>query len=150
MLALTHTLISLPFGLYFQSPLLAFIAAFLWHLFADSLLHWNIYPQNYKRYPYELVALDVITGLGISYLVVGPATFFLWPMLAAIAGGNMPDILHTLRELTPPDKRDRYFSWGNLFFRFHHAVQKETPSVLRGLISQIVLIAIALWLIWLR
>lgn len=62
----------------------------------------------------------------------------------------MPDIFHTLRDLTPPPYRDRYFGWGNLFFRLHHALQNETPSVLRGLISQIILVTIALVLIFLH
>ena len=93
MLAVTHTIISLPVGAAVPQPALAFALALLVHLFADTLLHWNIYVEKH-RWPYFWVAVDVISALVLAYLIV-PQQFFSWPMLAAIAGGNLPDVWHS-------------------------------------------------------
>lgn len=145
MLGFTHTLVSLPFGIFFDNWLLAGIAAFMFHLFCDTLLHWNIYPQNYPRYPYGLVALDVAAGLSASYLVLGQEllapTFF-----AALIGGNLPDIMHTLWQLLHLDKV-KMLNAAKPFFIFHERIQQETDDRTAGLTSQVILVGIALWLL---
>lgn len=146
MLSFSHTLISLPFGLYLKNPLLIFLAAFLFHFFCDSLLHWNIFPFRFKSYPYHLVFLDVTSGLLAAWLLL-PDQFLTLPVLAAIWGGNLPDILHGLWDLLGIIKRRHYLNFLRPFFIFHHRLQHETTSVPHGLISQIILIAIALTLI---
>lgn len=147
MLSLTHTIVSLPFGVYLQNPALIFAAAFLFHLLTDSLLHWNIYPRLYPRFPYRLVALDVIGGLGIAWLLLGDQV--ITPkVMAAIAGGNAPDVLHSLYWLTSPNKPlARPLAWLKPFFSFHHKIQRETDNIILGLASQIALIALTITLI---
>ncbi len=149
MLAISHTLISLPFGLYLENPLLIFITAFIFHLFADTFLHWNIYPEQFKRYPYGLVALDVLGGLFMSRLLVGEAVFTL-PVLLAIAGGNAPDVIQALWDMIPPKTRNSYFAWAMPFFHFHDHLQLETTHVGRGLVWQIVFVLLASTLIYLH
>lgn len=146
MLSLSHTLISLPFALYFNNPVLIFLAAFGFHLFCDWLLHWNIYAKNFKKYPLLLVAGDIILGLIISYVLLGNKLFTV-PYLAAIAGGNMPDVLHGFWDMTPQSTKDTYFSWAKPFFSFHDKLQHETDNVWLGLISQIILISLSLYLL---
>lgn len=136
-LSLTHTLISLPFAFYLENPLLIFLAAFVMHLLADTFLHWNIYPYRFKRYPYELVALDVAGGVVLAWLLTGEQLFTL-PVLLAIAGGNAPDILHGVWEVAGKNIQDRYFNWAKPLFRFHDHLQLETTSVPRGLAWQVV------------
>lgn len=145
MLSVAHTLISLPFGVYLTNPWLIFFAAALFHLFCDTLLHWNIYPDQMKKYPVLAVALDVLGGLVLAWLALGTNIFTL-PILAAIAGGNMPDVLHGLWELFGRKKTKATAGW-HIIFRWHDSLQKETNQVFPGLASQIILIGIALCLI---
>jgi hypothetical protein len=144
-LSIAHTLISLPFAIFFENPLLIFVAAAVWHVFCDTLLHWNIYAPDFKRYPVELIVLDVGGGLVAAWLVMGDALFTL-PVLAAIAGGNAPDIVHGVWDLLRPHQR-QWLGWARGWFAFHENTQLETTSVWQGLISQIVLSAAAIVLV---
>ena len=147
MLSLTHTIVSLPFGVYLQNPALIFTTAFLFHLLTDSLLHWNIYPKQYPHFPYKLVTLDVISGLIAAWLLLGN-NIFTPAIVAAITGGNAPDVLHSLwllRSKTNPPPL--WLTWVKPFFTFHHKIQRETDNVIRGLVFQIILAALALTLI---
>jgi hypothetical protein len=147
-LSIAHTIISLPFGFYLESPIIIFILAAGLHFIGDMLPHWNIYPKNFRRFPYELVALDVVGGLLLAFAVAG-AEFFTLPVLAAIAGGNAPDVVHSLWVIGGGEKNPRKFpAWANHFFRFHHRIQFELASPARGLISQVIGILIAVMLIW--
>lgn len=139
MLSLAHTLISLPLGIYFQNPLLIFITAVLLHFVCDMILHWNIYLHHYKKFPYIQVALDVIAGPLIAYLFIGQDLFTI-PVLAAIAGGNTPDIIHTLWEMS----KKRRWPWLKPFFHWHHNIQVETNDLLIGLTPQLTLAALSL------
>jgi hypothetical protein len=143
MLSVAHTITSLPIGMYLSNPLFIFVAAFLLHLFTDTLLHWNIYPYNFKRYPYELVALDIGSGIFISWLLLGN-TLLTLPILIAIAGGNAPDVLHGLWDLLPEHRRQQSPRWVRNWFRFHDHLQLETTRPARGLIWQGVVVTIAL------
>lgn len=149
MLSTAHTLASLPFGVFIANPWLALIYAAFFHMISDSLLHWNIYPHHFKRYPFGLVALDVFGGLIIAWLVVGQETAVSTPVLFAVLGGNLPDIAHSFWELTPKDKRRLWPKLARVFFKFHHHIQKETDSIPLGLISQIIIVSASLALIWL-
>lgn len=146
MLALTHTLVSLPFGVYLENPLLIFSSAFVWHLVCDTFLHWNIYPDNFKKFPTLLIALDVGGGILIAWLITGPS-FFTVPILVAILGGNMPDIVQGIWEVLLTEKQRQRLSRINLFFRFHYDLQYETTNVANGLLAQIILIATSLVLL---
>lgn len=147
MLAFTHTLISLPFGVYLNNPWLIFLAAFIFHLFADTLPHWNIYPFQFKRYPFVLVAIDVIGGLVAAWYLTSDQ-FFTLNIWAAIAGGNAPDVIHALWDFMPKKYHTIYFKSVKPFFAWHNKLQLETPSIAWGLVSQIVLIALSVFLLW--
>jgi len=139
MLSLSHTIASLPLGIYLQNPYLIFMAAFLLHFILDATLHWNIYPPHHSKFPAFLVSLDVLGGLLLAWLIVGD-NFFTIPVLAAIAGSNAPDIIHSLWELADKPK-NKYTTVILPFFRFHDNIQWETNHVALGLISQIIVIA---------
>lgn len=145
MLSLVHTLISLPFGVYFKNPLLILLSTFIFHLLADTLLHWNVYPEQFKKWFYPLAALDVISGIILAWFVMGDK-FFTTPILLAILGGNLPDILQGLWDLTPTRLKQK-LSYFKPAFHFHDRLQLETKSVSRGIIWQIALIALALFLV---
>src|SRR5687768_14771650 len=117
MLSLSHTLISLPFAYYLDNPILIFIAAFIFHLFADTLLHWNLFPAQSKKFFYPLVAVEILAGLLLTWLLVGEDILTL-PVLAAVAGGNAPDVIHQLWFLLTPEQHRRYFGWAIPAFRF--------------------------------
>ena len=144
MLSLAHTLISLPLGIYLENPWLILLGAIVVHLLCDMLLHWNIYPNDYPRFPYGLVALDVGGGVVLAALLVGPEIFSL-PVLVAIAGGNLPDVLHSLLVIAGGEKNPRRFPRTvNHPFWLHHRIQHETRDVARGLASQIILVTLAI------
>ncbi len=143
MLSIFHTIISLPFGIVLTNPVLIFISAGVFHLFADSLLHWNIYPQEMKRFPVVFIALDVVGGLAVAVALLGSTAFTL-PVLVAIAGGNFPDVLHTSWNLLPRTAQHRAPRWLRSAFAFHDGLQRETYDIARGLVWQIVLAVIAL------
>jgi len=124
-----------------QSPLLAFAAAFGLHLFADTLLHWNIYVDRH-RWPYLWVVLDVIAALAFTYWIA-PAKFLTVPVLAAILGGNLPDLWGGLWDLAQVlIKKNLYHSKG-AFLRFHDRLQYETFSPWKGLWRQVTLVALS-------
>jgi len=150
MLSLTHTLISVPIGLYIHNPVLAFIVACAVHFLADMLLHWNIYPRDFKRFPFGLIALDVLGGLAAAGVMLHREV--LQPsVLAAILGGNFPDILQMLWELTPMTLRERpALAWTKPYFVFHEKIQRETPRIAVGLVSQAVLLFAAAILVGLH
>lgn len=143
MLSLSHTIISLPFGLIFASPLAAFAGAFIMHLVSDMFLHWNIYPHHYKKYPFFLVGMDVLSGLVVSYLLLSN-TFFTLPVLAAIAGGNAPDVLHAFWSFMGKKKQQMTPRFVQAAFKFHEDIQWETESPLVGGLSQILVGGIAI------
>ncbi|MBI1833643.1 MAG: hypothetical protein HYR90_02345 [Candidatus Andersenbacteria bacterium] len=136
MLSLAHTLISLPFGVYVENPLLIFLSTFVFHLFLDTLLHWNFYPKSWGKLFIPFAALDVLTGLGLAYLIMGKA-FLTTPILIAIIGGNLPDVFHMSWELLGPKwQNSSLLAWSKPIFRFHDSLQLETVKVAKGLIWQ--------------
>lgn len=143
MLSLAHTIISLPFGLAFTNPFLIFIGAFLMHLVSDMALHWNIYPHHYKKYPFLLVALDCASGIVLSILLLGNTAFTI-PVLAAILGGNMPDILHAFWSFMGKTRQKRTPKLIQHVFAFHENIQWETESPLIGGLSQVIFCSIAI------
>ena len=146
MLSIAHTLISLPFAFLFQNPILLFLAAATMHLFADTLLHWNIYPYKFRRYPFELVALDVGGGIAIAWLLLG-SQFFTLPVLVAIAGGNAPDIFHAFWEFLSPRQKNKVPRWLKKAFHTHDSLQLETTKVGKGLVSQAISVALAILIV---
>lgn len=149
MLSTFHTIISLPFGLALYNPFLIFACAFVAHLFSDTLLHWNIYPHHYKKYPFGLVALDVLGGIAVSYALLGNYVLSV-SILAAIAGGNAPDVLHAFWSFLQEPTRKQAPTWVRKAFAFHERIQRETESAPLGLISQIIVggLAAILVLLW--
>ncbi|HSX24373.1 MAG TPA: hypothetical protein VLG69_00175 [Candidatus Andersenbacteria bacterium] len=143
MLSLAHTIISIPFGIIFQNPLLAFLSAFIMHFICDRFLHWNIYPHKMPTYPFIWIAFDVVLGLGLAYLIAGNTVFTI-SILAAILGGNMPDILHAFWSMLTIHQKKVFPRFITSYFNFHESIQRETDSIPRGLISQIVLGIIAI------
>lgn len=146
MLSAAHTLISLPFAVYMDNPILIFLAAWVFHLVADTCLHWNIFPYKFNRYPYDLVAIDIATGVIVAYFLL-PESFLTLPVWAAIAGGNGPDVLHGLWDMLSKKTKDKIFFWAKPWFRFHDKLQFETNHIGHGLVSQLTLIALAIFLI---
>lgn len=130
-----------------ENPVLIFIAAIIFHFFADTLLHWNIYPWKYKKYPFHYVALDVFGGAIAAYIIMGQASFFTIPVWAAIIGGNMPDVLHGLWEFTHNQHKEKYLSKFKKFFVWHDHLQLETLNITHGLIAQAILITVSLILL---
>ncbi|MFH1354029.1 MAG: hypothetical protein ABIH36_01960 [bacterium] len=147
-LSATHTIISLPLGVYLQNPFLIFAAAFLLHLLADSILHWNIDP-NKRPYPYTLVAIDVLGGITLALLIT-INRLPLRPAVIAMIGSNTPDIIHTLYNLLGPVTHTKYLNWLKPLFHFHNHIQRETNNIPRGLVFQITLVALALTLVLAR
>lgn len=145
MLSAAHTIISLPFGLLLQNPILSFIAAFTMHILCDMMLHWNIYPHHYKRYPVVRVAIDIGSGLILAYLILGD-TLFTLPVLAAIMGGNAPDVLHGLWSFMSASAKKRMPTWVQKWFYIHEKVQWETESPLLGGLSQVLIGGLAIML----
>lgn len=143
MLSAAHTIISLPFGLLFTNPLMAFGGALLMHLFSDTLLHWNIYPHQYKKYPVFLVSIDILSGLIASYAILNTTALSI-PVLAAIAGGNAPDVAHALWSFTSSTTKKHAPMWMRSVFQFHEDIQRETQSPLAGGLSQVILCSIAI------
>ena len=146
MLSFSHTLISLPFAYYLDSPVIIFLAAFVFHFFADTLLHWNFFPEQSKRFFLPLVTLEILSGIVVTWLLIG-ADILTLPVLAAIAGGNAPDVIHQSWELLKPAVRKKYFSWAQPAFIFHDKLQNETLNFRKGVVSQIALILVAILLL---
>lgn len=145
MLSLSHTIISLPFGLIFTNPIAIFFIACISHLVLDMFLHWNIYPHHYKSYPFVLVGIDVLSGLLVSYLLL-QNTLFTLPILAAIAGGNAPDILHAFWGFMGKNRQQRAPKFVQAVFQFHEEIQWETESPLLGGLSQVIIGGMAILL----
>ena len=142
MLSFAHTIISLPLGIHINNPIIIFLSAFVLHLFCDTFLHWNIYPAYFKKYPIFLVILDMTIGLFIAYLITGTAILTL-PILTAIIGGNAPDAIQQIWELSPRNLK-KMVSIANPFFKFHDKIQYETLNESKGLISQFSLVVFAI------
>lgn len=146
MLSAAHTLVSLPFGIYFNSLWVIFALSFLWHFILDMLPHWNLYTEDYDRHPrlfYVMAVVDVISGIVIARLLYGPVVFTT-PLLVAIIGGNMPDILHTLYD-NYWTRKQKWLKRIEPFFRYHEKIQWELKSMWVGLVSQVVVVGIAAW-----
>lgn len=146
MLSAVHTLTSLPFGVLLEHPVAAFLAAAAFHLLADTVLHWNIYVERYPSYPYHLVGLDLVSGVVAAYLLLGQK--IAEPtIIAAIIGGNFPDIANGLWDKLPA--RGRTATPLAHLFAWHDRLQNETDNVARGLVSQIALITASMAILWL-
>lgn len=147
MMSTAHTLASLPFGLYFPTLPLIFLLSFIWHFFLDSLPHWNLHPGDFRRHPrlfFVMAALDVFGGLIAARVIFGPAIFTA-PLLAAIIGGNLPDVLQAVYDNLYRG-HPRWLNWAVPFFKFHNRIQWELPGVWQGLISQIIIVSLSAWL----
>lgn len=147
MTAIAHTLISLPFGLYLEHPIIIFFVALLFHVFADTLLHWNIFPWQFKKHFHLLAVVDVLTAFLLSWLTLGSDIWSI-PIWAAIIGGNIADAATVLWEALPSRTQDK-FPWLKAPFHVHSMLQLETTSLSRGLIWQITLVAASLGALWL-
>ncbi|MDP3685308.1 MAG: hypothetical protein Q8R32_00585, partial [bacterium] len=121
--------------------------ALLFHFFADTLLHWNIYTDRH-RWAYAWVAVDVLGALAVTYWLV-PETFFSLPILAAILGGNLPDVWHGFIELwrTFKGRAGQHLMRKGWFYRFHEGLQKETLNPAKGLLWQVAFIVLAMSLL---
>jgi len=151
MLSTTHTIMSVAIGAQMERAPLAFLTAFLLHLLADTLLHWNIYTDRH-RWPYFWAMLDVCGGIVAAYWIA-PDRFFTAPMLAAVVGGNLPDLwangVDVLRRLRAGLARAQAARRPASSLRrlhqslldVHDALQYETMSPTRGLAWQVLLIA---------
>ncbi len=146
MLSFTHSIVSLPFALYLTNPLLIFITAFIWHLFCDTLLHWNIYYDRLSRNSALIICIDVAAGLGAIWFLIGPDAITL-PIVAAVAGGNAPDILHGILDILPTGLRRKILKFIQPWFRFHDKIQLETDNIWTGLVWQLILVSLAIFLI---
>lgn len=142
MLSLAHTVISLPFGFLPLPPWLIFLMALAFHFVLDGLLHWNIYPPQYNRFPFLLVALDIILGLLAAFLLLG-SQFFSLSILSAILGGNLPDILQSLWTFAGQPTKG-WWRYVYPFFHLHDRIQWETTNIPLGLVSQIIMITIVI------
>lgn len=144
MLSITHTLVSIVFGLHLEHPIAIFCAAFLMHFFLDTIPHWNLYPEVWGKKFLPLAFLDVFAGLGVGWLITG-SNFFTFPVLLAIFAGNLPDILHVLWEIGRKHgiklTKNRYVL---PFFHTHDKLQFETVTPFYGLIGQIIFSAAAI------
>lgn len=116
------------------------------HLVSDMFLHWNIYPHHFKRYPFFLVGIDVVSGLLASYFILNNSLFTI-PILAAIAGGNAPDIFHAFWSFMGKDRQKRSPKSIQAAFQFHERIQRETESPLVGGLWQIVFCSVAIVLV---
>lgn len=146
MLSVTHTIVSLPVGVHVPQPVLAFGIAFLLHLFVDTLLHWNIYVDKH-RWPYFWTAVDVLGGLAVAYLLLSQKILTA-PVLAAILGGNLPDIWGGVAGLWQRlGGKAVDYEQHSAFLRFHAGLQHETSSPWKGLVWQGVLVLAAIWLL---
>jgi hypothetical protein len=146
MLSLSHTLISLPIAAYTENLWLIFALAFVLHLFADSLPHWNFLPDKKGRYPLLPAAFDISLGLILAWLILSHK-ILTPPYLVAIFGGNLPDILHAFWHFQPTSAQTRWPQPIRAMFAFHHNIQWETKKIIPGLISQIISISLAVSLL---
>jgi hypothetical protein len=135
MLALTHTITSAAVGTTVQNAPLALSIAFLLHLFLDTFTHWNFYTHRHRPI-LLLAALDLGGGLALTVLLLGKEVFAA-PVLAAILGGNLPDII-TFGSRLLKKKSD------SAFMRFHERAQWETYSPAWGMLSQAIAIVVSL------
>jgi hypothetical protein len=133
-LALSHSIVSVAIGDKISNPTVAFTLAFFAHFICDSFLHWNFFPHKHKPIAF-FATIDVIIGLFASYLLLGN-NFCQWSVFAAIIGGLLPDIVAFTALFL---KIELPF-----FTKFHDKIQRETESIWKGLISQIIVIAISL------
>ncbi len=139
MMAISHTIVSATIGNEISNPAVSFGIAFVGHFICDYFLHWNFYPHKHK--PIALYALiDVALGLFASFLLLGP-NFWHISVLSAIVGGLLPDVIsfsaYFLKIRIP------YFS------KFHDGIQRETELFWKGIISQVIVIGIAIATIYL-
>ena len=137
MLAIAHTITSAAVGVAVPNAPFAFAISFLLHLFLDTFLHWNLFYHRHRPF-FTLVALDLCGGLLIVFLLLGRDAVSA-PVLAAIIGGNLPDVVGLPSILL---KKTNY-----AFHRFHERLQLETTSLRRGILSQVIAIVVALALI---
>ncbi len=144
MLAVTHTITSAAIGAQVDSAPFAFSLAFLFHLFADTLLHWNIYTHKH-RFPYAWIGVDILGGVLLAAWLAAE-NFSTAPVLAAIVGGNLPDLWHGSLDLLEKIRR-RSLSNKGVFFRFHEGLQHETYSAPKGLLWQGVFLVISAWVL---
>lgn len=134
MLSTAHTLTSLPFAFIFDNPVAILGSTIIWHFISDMVLHWNIDPKDYPSFPYIRVGLDVVIGPLITLCAIRAQTFST-PVILAVFGGNLPDIIHGFWYIAN-EKYRRRMSGLLPFFRFHEAIQWETKRVIPGLIPQ--------------
>ena len=146
MLSLAHTITSLPLAVYLDNPILIFFTAILLHLLMDSIYHWNVDPNDGGTYPYAAAFIDVTIGIIGAQYIIGES-FFTWKVLAAIAGGNMPDILHSIWFQLGPNYRPNWLLKLKPVFDFHEKIQFETRQIIPGLIPQAVVILMAIYLL---
>ena len=87
--------------------------------------------------------MDVLGGLALAFWLI-PETFFTAPVLAAVLGGNLPDLWHGGLDLLARIRKYPLKKPG-AFFRFHEGLQHETANAWKGLLWQGVLLVLAVW-----
>lgn len=146
MLLSVHATVGAIIGESVDTPLLAFIFAFISHFLLDLIPHGDkelikAYRNNFKnRGMLYLIYFDLLTTpvfLGILFLLghLTYSTTVLW----GIIGGVLPDILVAVHEIS-----DKFFSRTHKFHDWTHEKFKWSIPLKFGIIVQIIIIYLIL------
>ncbi len=148
MLSTAHTIISVTLATFSPHPALVFVQAFTIHFVADKVLHWNFLIDDQHNYPIIPGLADASLGVLFAWVIIGNQIFS--PVyIAAILGGNLPDIIVGLWHITHPHRHKPTQKIIKLFYSFHNRVQTETTKIIPGLFFQVFTVIACLFLIFL-
>ena len=128
-----------------QNPVLYIPAILASHYLEDWILHWDVGTglsngTRKRSHAFVLELIDLVLAIGVVFLMFRDSAVGVQPQIYFGAFlGLLPDFLEAPRN---------FFNWNPKFLKplnsFHHSLHHSTPNVLRGLIPQVILLAL-LW-----
>ena len=144
MLIAAHSIAGGVAGDFIGNPILAFLLGIIIHFILDAIPHYDTTDNHKFTFrQWALILGDALVALLIIFLIIKPPLDINSPFLWGAIGGITPDFFDNVSLWS---KQFQAFKLGNVFHNFHERIQPKQPNIFWGLLVQIVLIAIFIYL----
>lgn len=143
MLFAAHSISAGVLGEALGNPVLAFFVGCILHLLLDTIPHFDTTDDGeFTPRQWAVVLVDLAIGLILLIFVMRIEVSLRSPFIWGIIGGNVPDLLDNV-----PFWRNHFRNTrpGKRFHRFHEWLQYKGASIFWGILTQVFIILISIF-----
>lgn len=145
MLFTAHALSGGAVGELIGNPFWAFLLGFVIHFILDAIPHYDT-TDNGKYTPRQIIlaGVDFIIGVLIIIFIIPKYSYNFYSYLWGVLGSITPDLLSLIPWVRNITSKIKY---GKKFHDFHHQIQSIKISPLPGILIQVVIWFLSLWIL---